>query len=73
MINEASKLRMATDIIESKIAQKSIEIRQCNDEQKSKVLTKQFEDLIRIQDMVQLGNDKFVDEVIKRNGGRKND
>ena len=50
MINDASKLRIAINLIEDEIAKKSIEIRKCKDEQEKNVLEDKYNKLICIAD-----------------------
>lgn len=73
MINEASKLRIAIDIIEDKIAKKSIEMRKCEDLEKKEKIKNEFTQLLEISNEIHRGNSKYIDEIIKRNGGNAND
>ena len=67
MLNEASKLRIAIDIIEDKIAQKSVEMRKCEDSQEK--LKNEFTQLLEIRNEIRMGNEQYINEIIKRNGG----
>ena len=69
MINDASKLRIAINLIEDEIAKKSIEIRKCKDEQEKNVLEDKYNKLICIADEIHAGNNAYIDEIIKRKGG----
>lgn len=69
MINEAGKLRIALDIIGDIIAKKTVEIRKCNDENEKNVLKKQLEQMLDIENEIRLGNNYYIDSIIKR--GRK--
>lgn len=71
MINEASKLRIAIDIIEEKIAKKSIEIRKCEDQAEKEKLKNELTQLLEIGNEIHMGNAIYIDEIIKRNGGNK--
>ena len=73
MINEASKPRIAIDLIEDIIAKKSIEIRKCENEQEKALLKNEYDKLILIGDEIYAGNTAYIDELIKRKGAHNHD
>ncbi len=67
-MKQASKLRVAREIIENKIAECMIQLRNSSDEE----LQKKYKILINIREEIYKGNIKEIDKVIKEEGS-KND
>lgn len=64
MINEASKLGIAMDLIESKLANKIIEMRKNKDEKNALRLEKEYELIMKEKNEIYAGNMEYINAII---------
>lgn len=65
MIREESKLGIAMDLIEYKIAEVMVKKRECNDVQEINKLEEEFKKLNMEKKEIYAGNIKYIDKIIE--------
>ena len=64
MINEASKLGIAMNLVESKLANKTIEMRKNQDEKNALRLEKEYELITKEKNEIYAGNMEYINAII---------